>query len=165
MSYSRLAVVGYAAVGTSMGTLVMLTGLSMWVLWLLRRVVWCNMKQMAESLPKVISLIEASQLDISVLIAVCEEKGTTAEELAAMFKEDQDRKVVVERRFGSKSRLTKRYLAWNGAVFMHKGYPAEQYLVEFLNKASTNPDAPAKDADKDAEKDADKEEDKDGGEE
>ena len=155
-AYERLEVTGYAAVGTNVVTLLVVACLAMWVLWLLRRVVANNLDQIAESLPKVISLIEASQLDISVLIAVCEEKGTTAEELAAMFKEDHDRKVVVERRFGSKSRLTKRFIEWPHSVFMTKGYPAEQYLTEFLNKASTNPDTPAKDADKDADKEADK---------
>ena len=104
----------------------------------LRRVVGTNLEQIAENLPKVVALIEASELDMAVLIAGCEEKGTTAEELAAMFKEDQDRKAVVQRRFGSKSRLSKRFLAWTHSKILQEGYPAEKHLKEYLDKASTN---------------------------
>lgn len=134
-SFSSLKTVAVAALVTNGLSLVLVLGLVVLVLVLLRKVVAANLDQIAENLPKVVSLIEASELDIAVLIAVCEEKGTSAEELAGFYKEESDRKAVVERRFGAKSRLVKRFLAWPNSQFIAKGYPAEEFLVEYLNKA------------------------------
>ena len=133
-----LTAIGAAAMGLNVGTMLVVGAMAVMVMVTLRRVVGTNLEQIAENLPKVVALIEASELDMAVLIAVCEEKGTTAEELAAMFKEDQDRKAVVQRRFGSKSRLSKRFLAWPHSKFLQEGYPAEKHLKEYLDKATTN---------------------------
>ena len=137
-AWESLTAIGAAAMGLNVGTMLVVGAMAVMVMVTLRRVVGTNLEQIAENLPKVVALIEASELDMAVLIAGCEEKGTTAEELAAMFKEDQDRKAVVQRRFGSKSRLSKRFLAWTHSKILQEGYPAEKHLKEYLDKASTN---------------------------
>ena len=135
--WRSLSGVGAAAMAMNAVTMVAVGAMAGLVMYTLRKVVGNNLEQIAENLPKVVALIEASELDMAVLIAVCEEKGTTAEELAAMFLDDADRRAVVERRFGSKSRLSKRFLAWPHSRFLAEGYPAERFLKEHLNKATT----------------------------
>ena len=136
-AWESLGGVAGAAMGMNLVTMLLVAAMAALVMVTLRRVVGTNLDQIAENLPKVVALIEASELDMAVLIAVCEEKGTTAEELAAMFAEDADRRMVVERRFGSKSRLSKRFLAWPHSKFLAEGYPAEKHLSHLLNKATT----------------------------
>ena len=92
------------------------------------------LEQTTENLPKVRALIEASEIDIAVLIAMCEEMGTTAQELANMFKED--RAAVVQRHLGPGRRVTNRFLAWKGSKFLARGYPAEEFLTEYLQGAN-----------------------------
>lgn len=92
--WNDLGNLGLAAVITNGVTVLIMLVLVLMIMNVMRRVV-NNVKEMTKSLPKVIKLINNSTLDMAVLIAVCEEKGTTAEELASMFKEDGNRKKVL----------------------------------------------------------------------